>query len=161
MNLIKKVSGSFSFRILKLLSLCLSSILGLFCNSNIATPVYGVVAEYGMPWAKYTVSGTIRTSDTRLPINGIRVTLRDTAAGSHPFDTVYTDTAGKYSVEYSNAPWDNTWILHAEDVDGSANGTYDAKDTTFSIPDTALDSANGAWYRGHGKKNIDLDLNRH
>jgi putative lipoprotein (rSAM/lipoprotein system) len=161
MNVIKKASDSFLFRILKLLSLCLSAILGLFCNSNVATPVYGVVAEYGMPWAKYTVSGTIRTSDTQTPINGIRVTLRDTAAGSQPFDTVYTDTAGKYSVEFSNTPWYNTWVLDAEDVDGSANGEYDAKDTIISIPDTALDSASGSWYRGHGKKNIDLDLNRH
>ena len=161
MNVIKKVSGSFFFRILKLLSLCLSGILGLFCNSNTTDSVSHVVAEYGMPWAKYTVSGTIRTSDTRSPINGIRITLRDTTAGSYPFDTVYTDTAGKYSVEFSNAPWYNTWVLHAEDADGSANNEYDAKDTIISIPDTTLDSASGSWYRGHGKKNIDLDLNRH
>jgi putative lipoprotein (rSAM/lipoprotein system) len=158
MNFKKNTTGNVLFRILKLTSLGLSSILGLFCNPGSIGPMYGVVAEYGMPWADYKVSGTIHASDTRSVLSGIRVSLKDTTAGSCPIDTVYTDSVGKYAMTFSHAPWNNTWVLHAEDIDSAANGSYSAKDTIITIPDSTLDSASGSWYLGHGEKNVDLDL---
>jgi putative lipoprotein (rSAM/lipoprotein system) len=162
MNFIKKSCDTVFFRFLKLLSISLSFILGLFCNNpNITTPVYGVVAEYGMPWANYKVIGTIHSSDiTHAALRGIKVSLKDTAAGSNAFDSTYTDSLGKYSLNFNTSPWDNTWVLDARDVDGTLNGSYTAKDTTISIPDSSLDSAGtrGTWYRGTGETTVDMNL---
>lgn len=161
MHFIHKTTETLLIRFLKLTSLSLSAVLGLFCNNpNVATPAYGVVAEYGMPWANYKVMGTVRGIDTHTALKGIHITLSDTGTDSCIFASAYTDTSGKYSISFNDPPWKNTWTLHARDVDGSANGSYKAKDTIISIPDSALDSADsqGTWYSGHGEKTIDLNL---
>jgi putative lipoprotein (rSAM/lipoprotein system) len=111
-----------------------------------------------MPWADYKVSGTIYASNTHIALNNMKVTLTDTAYGSRLINTVVTDSSGKYDFKFSGAPWKNTWILKAGDIDSTVNGSYSAKDTTITIPGSTLDSASGSWYQGHGEKHVDLYL---
>ena len=156
MNYIKNTTGTLFFRILKLTGICLSFVLGLFCTTR--PTVVRVSSLYGMPWADYKVSGTIYASNTHKALNGMKVTLTDTAYGSRPIHTQVTDSSGKYDFKFSGAPWNNSWILQAGDIDSTANGSYINKDTTITIPDSMLDSAVGAWYNGHGEKHVDLNL---
>jgi putative lipoprotein (rSAM/lipoprotein system) len=155
---ISRICRKTTFRFLKLLSLSISAVLGVFCNFGGC--VYGPAPEYGMPHADYRISGTVLSSDLNLPIEGISVTIRDTLDASGAMDSTGTDSLGRYVLQFSEAPWRNTWRLKAEDTDSFENGTYISKDTVISIPESDLQDGSGSWYEGHGEKTVDFQLDR-
>ena len=146
------------FRLLKVLSLSISAILGIFFNSGCSK--YGAAPEYGMPHADFQVSGTVLSADRKLPIKGLLVTIRDTLNTSGIIDSAKTDSTGKYSLHFSGAPGVNAWELKVEDIDLSVNGLFVSKDTIVSIPESDLQDPSGNWYGGRGEKNVDLKLDR-
>jgi putative lipoprotein (rSAM/lipoprotein system) len=115
-----------------------------------------------MPYATYEISGTITAADTKQTIPNIRLTLKDTLASYnvYPPDSAFTDTAGRYSLEFSRAPGDTTWRIEASDVDGTLNGSFAPKDTIVSIPRSSLTGASGSENMGHAKKTVDISLDR-
>lgn len=145
-----------SFGILNLLSILICSILGMFFGCNVGPdPV-----EYGMPYADFKVAGTVRSTEQGLPIKGLLVSLRDTLNTSGSIDSVKTDSLGKYSLEFSDAMWDNAWILSVKDIDSIDNGSFIGKDTAISIPESDLKGSDGKRYYGQGEKSVDLNLDR-
>lgn len=145
-----------TFNFLKLLSLSISAILGIFCGCN----GIGPVVMYGMPSADYKVSGSVSSTDQNMPIKGLLVSIADTLNPSRIIDSTKTDSLGRYSLQFSSAPWQNTWHLKAKDVDSVQNGSFAAKDTIISIPETDLKDPSGNWYNGHGEKNVDMKVDR-
>lgn len=153
---IKMLYRKITFRCLKLLNLFTSTILGILFSSSCQMNA----VAYGMPHADYKVSGTIVSSDHNLPIKNLLVAIKDTFEPYGIHDSTKTDSLGKFSLEYSGPPWDSTFDLNVIDVDSTENGTFSAKDTIFSIPESELKGGNGPWYAGHGEKKIDLKLDK-
>jgi putative lipoprotein (rSAM/lipoprotein system) len=149
-----------SFHFLKLLSLSISAILGIFCTFGGCMYGPGPAPMYGMPNADYKISGTVSSADQNLPIRGLLVSIADTLDPLRIIDSTKTDSVGKYSLQFSGAPWENTWHLKAKDIDSVANGSFAAKDTTISIPESDLKEPSGNWYKGHGEKDVDLKVDR-
>jgi putative lipoprotein (rSAM/lipoprotein system) len=133
-------------------------LVSLLCGCRGAVePLYGV-AEYGMPWASYTVSGTVRARATQAAIPGIQIALRDTGAGQSTLGVDTADSAGRYTIAFSGPPWDDTWRLTAADIDADTNGLFGPRDTVLSIPESTLTGGDGHWDAGRGQKVVDLDL---
>jgi putative lipoprotein (rSAM/lipoprotein system) len=153
-----KIYRKATFRFLKLLSHAIGAVLGIFCTFGGC--MYGPAPEYGMPHADYKVSGTIVSSDQNLPIKGLFVSIRDTANVSNIIDSAKTDSLGKYSLQFSHPPWENTWDLKVKDNDSIENGSFKTKDTVVSIPKSDLKEPSGNWNDGHGEKTIDLKVDR-
>jgi putative lipoprotein (rSAM/lipoprotein system) len=154
----RKVFQKVTFRFLKLLCLPITAILGIFCSFGGC--MYGPAPAYGMPHADYKVSGTVLSSDQNLPIKGLLVSIRDTANTAGIFDSTKTDSLGKYSLQFSRAPWNSTWDLKVKDIDSTENGSFLNKDTIISIPESELREPSGNWYEGHAEKNVDLKIDR-
>jgi len=139
---------------LRLLSLSIGAILGIFCNCGSPAP------EYGMPHADYAISGTVRSADTNVPIGGLFVSGADSLDTAYLLDTATTDSLGMYSLEFTSAQAKSTWLLRVTDVDSIENGSFMEKDTVISIPESDLRGANGSWYQGHGEKVVDMRVER-
>ncbi len=155
---IRKGFRKTTFLILKLLCLPITAILGIFCNFGGC--MYGPAPEYGMPHADYKVTGTVFSSDQNMPIKGLLVSIRDTMNTSGTIDSTKTDSLGRYSLQFSGAPWDSTWELKVKDVDSTENGSFIARDTVISISESELKESDGNWYQGHAEKNVDLEVDR-
>ena len=126
---IKRLYRKAAFRFLKLLSISISAVLGIFCSSgcimNEATPAYGAQT------ADYKVSGTVVSSDHNLPIKGLSVSIRDTMNYYGTLDSVETDSLGRFSL----TRYPGTYDLNIKDIDSTENGSFVSKDTLFSITD--------------------------
>lgn len=155
---VTKIFRKTTFRFLKLLSVSISAVLGVFCNFGGA--MYGPAPMYGMPNADYKISGTVTSAEQSLPVKGLSVSIRDTMNTSGTIDSTKTDSLGRYSVQFSSTPWRNTWDLKVEDIDSIENGSFTTKDTIVSIPESDLQEPNDNWNRGHGEKTVDLKVNR-
>ena len=111
-----------------------------------------------MPYADFKVTGTVLSADQNLPIGGLSVSLRDTMEASGIIDSARTDSLGRYSLVFSEAPWGNVWLLGVKDIDSSKNGLFIGKDSVISKPN--LQGGDGKWYDGHGEKTVDLKMDR-
>ena len=91
------------------------------------------VSKYGSPYSTLTVSGTVTSSATAQPIEGIQITVTETGeAGVYPADPVFTDAQGKYSFSIDHYPYDDVSAdVSVQDVDGAANGSF--SDKTVSL----------------------------
>jgi putative lipoprotein (rSAM/lipoprotein system) len=154
---ISKIYQKVIFRVLKLLSLSISAILGIFCTFGGC--MNGPAPMYGMPNADYKVSGTVSSADQDMPIKGLFVSIADTLESPRIFDSTKTDSLGRYSLQ-SSGVLENTWVLQVKDIDLIENGSFAAKDTIISIPESELKEPSGEWYRGHVEKNVDLKVDR-
>lgn len=140
---------------LKLASISIGAVLGIFCTSaNEPAPLYG------MPYANYTISGTVRSTDQNLPVKALLISLKDTGSLSELIDSTRTDSLGRYSLEFTVAPHENVWLLGVRDVDSSDNGSFLPKDTVVSIPQSELKDPSGTWNYGHAEKTVDMIINR-
>lgn len=148
---------SFVFSILKLTSLAIASILGVFCNFG--GTMYGPAVEYGMPYATYKVMGAIKALDNNAPIKGLQVSIKDTA-NYYESDSSFTDSLGKYSlVDFSGFPSESkTLLLSVVDVDSDLNGSFTNKDTLITFKNTDLHDPSGTWNEGTAEKIIDINL---
>lgn len=133
-----------TFRLLKLLSVAISSILGFFCNFG--GTLYGPAPLYGMRAVDFKISGTVRSADQSLPVKGLSVSFRDTANHSNALGSTATDSLGKYSLEIYEAHNRLTGVLSVKDIDSVENGSFIEKDTLITLP--------------AGASTLDLKINR-
>lgn len=100
-------------RLLKISNAFLAAILALF---GINSCEDGVEALYGVETSEFEIVGTI-TNEESAPIKDIQVVR-------HPgFDTAFTDANGNFRIV--NEGFQGGYVLlHIDDVDGDANGSY-------------------------------------
>ena len=98
-----------------------------------------MTAEYGCPFATYSVKGKV-TDKAGAPIPGIRVSL------DREYDYKYTDSDGRFAFVNHNTSFVPE-TLRAEDVDGPENGSYRSAEiqVTFIRNPAVL---SGGWYGG-------------
>ncbi len=109
-----------------------------------------MVEEYGTPWARYQVKGTV-TNEQGTPIEGIKV--------SFDWEEAFTDSQGKYEVETSNFPYENAeFELSFQDIDSTENGLYADTTLRVSFKDVPLQGGDGHWYDGAATVTKDMTL---
>lgn len=143
----KKVKTSF-FKSYNTILAFLLSILGFgnYSCDDLGSPV----AEYGTPHALFKVKGNVKSEAASTPIPKIKVVMGQ--------DTVVTDKFGNYQVENMEFPQDHTFLVKFEDVDGTANGEYQSRDTTIEFRDPEFTGGTDSWYRGETTKELNITL---
>ena len=154
----RKYFRKFTIQFLKVLCLPISAALGILCNFGGC--MYGPAPEYGMPHADCKVSGTVLSSDLNLPVKGLMVSIRDTMEASGIIDSTQTDSSGRYSLQFSNAPWDRTWELRVKDIDSTENGLFLTKDTLIFIPESEFKEPSDNWDQGYVEKTVNIRVDR-
>jgi putative lipoprotein (rSAM/lipoprotein system) len=121
-----------------------------------------IIPSYGIPMASYKISGAITAADTKQAIPSIRLYMKDSidTVSHFTLDSTLSDTAGRYSFEFSSFLGDSTWKIEARDIDGAQNGSYTPKDTIISIPRNALTGASGSENLGHAEKTVNIQLDK-
>lgn len=121
--------------------------------------------EYGSPYVKYQVKGTVTDNEGR-PIKGIKVKVAEQGMhnGSviiyHGIDSIETDAAGAYQTHVMTDGFINERRkVIFEDTDGTANGG-DFQGDTLSLTDLekTLVEKGGEWYRGKYEMKGDVTL---
>lgn len=128
---IRRIYRRSVFRVLKLLSLSISALLGVFCSFGGC--MYGPAPEYGMPHAEYKATGTVKSASDHKPVKGILVSIISTEENAEILNSTQTDSSGRYSLLFSRTPLDTVWRLRAEDVDSAENGSFATKDTNITV----------------------------
>lgn len=114
--------------------------LGLFiagCNDSSNPP-----NEYGVPSATYNLSGTVKSSTTSNPIEGIQITIDLCPTVTTCITT--SSATGEWSLN-TNTIGPVTSIT-ATDIDGTTNGAYQTTQVTVSPTQTIAGS--GTWDQG-------------
>jgi putative lipoprotein (rSAM/lipoprotein system) len=128
----------------------LLSLLGVGGACTMGGCEYGSPAEeYGTPTATFKVTGTV-ASESNVKIPNIRVVMQ--------FDTAYTDAQGKYNVEVMEFPTDQSFLVKYEDADGTANGSFQSKDSTVVFQNPHFVNGDGHWNQGETSKVVDVKL---
>jgi putative lipoprotein (rSAM/lipoprotein system) len=128
----------------------LLSVLGMGGACTVQGCEYGTpVAEYGTPSATFIVHGSV-TSEGNTKIPNIRVVMQ--------FDTTFTDADGKYKVQAFDFPDDHDFLVEVDDIDGTASGSYQSKDTIVSFVDPQFTGGDGLWNQGETTKEINIKL---
>lgn len=114
-------------QILKSSNALLAAILALF---GISSCEDGVEALYGVETSEFEIVGTI-TNEESAPIKDIQVVR-------HPgFDTAFTDANGNFRIV--NEGFQGGYVLlHIDDVDGDANGSYQSDTAQVILTRNAL-----------------------
>ena len=123
------------------------------------------LAEYGCPYVKYQVKGTVTDSEGR-PIKGIKVKvaeqglLNDSVVIYDGIDSVETDAAGNYQTQVmQDIYFDSRRKLILEDTDGAANGGEFQGDTlSLSDMEKTLVEEGSGWYNGRYDLKGDVTL---
>lgn len=110
---------------------------------------------YGMPWATWTVSGTVQDNASGKGVPGLLVTLKDTASGGR-VDSVRTDSAGGYSLMHGDVPRDHPVRLSVADPAGS----FRERDSVITLTTRELSGGDGEWDSGSAKRRVDLNVTR-
>jgi putative lipoprotein (rSAM/lipoprotein system) len=119
-------------------------------------PLYGPIAEYGMPSADYRFMGTVAAQSDSSGIADAKVYLY-VSDELQPRDSATTDEDGSYSVEAIGSFPGNPLRIEVKDGDGADNGAYMGKDTVITIPNDSLGGGSG-WYSGSAETTVDLYL---
>jgi putative lipoprotein (rSAM/lipoprotein system) len=142
---------------------------GIGMPEYVPVPLYGInplygPAQYGIPFADFLVTGTIRSAQDSLPIQGIQVALNDTATDSSLVVSA-SDGDGTFSLSLRGWGWDlvSTWLLRAEDIDSAENGgEYQSRDTLVTIPHGSLKGGGTPeWNMGTAETVVALYLDEH
>lgn len=111
-------------------------------------------SEYGSPSAEFIVNGTVKSADTEQPIENIRVILQTDRS-----DTTLTDKDGKYQlVDKWGYPYDQTYNIQFQDIDGASNNEYENLDTIVEFKDPEFSGGDGNWNHGETSKEFDVKL---
>ena len=128
-------------------------------------------AEYGTPYANYTVKGTVVDKATGKPIEGIRVVVprvdhhQRTTSSFIPdksiisvdvHDTTYTKKDGVFEFKYSGIQTNDSTNMMMKFEDVAENYKSDSAKITFFQSD--LKGGSG-WYQGSASKEIDIKMN--
>jgi len=119
--------------------------------------------EYGMPTADYKFKGTVTDNQTNMPVENLQVTIQSHDLYEMANDTVFTDSNGKYSFEYTALAYEDlSFKLKVEDIDGTVNGgSYLAKEDSVTLGESNWDkSESDGWYVGKVTVNKDFKLNK-
>lgn len=107
--------------------------------------------EYGTPSARFIVSGKVKSAETNLPAQNIRVIMNR--------DTVYTNAMGEYEVTDKHAfPQDQTYNIKFRDIRNEPLKQYSDLDTLVVFKDPKFTSGGIGWYAGETKKDLDVKL---
>ena len=107
--------------------------------------------EYGSPYAKYTLKGDIKSSQTEQPIENIQVQINNN-------NETLSDTDGNFSISFNGYVYGDSISVSFIDIDSNENGEYEKLDTfvIFNDPPTGGDDA---WNMGHTEETISIKLN--
>jgi len=94
------------------------------------------IAEYGMPYARYTISGSVVDGDVN-PIQDIQVSFCDKVTQS--------DISGNWSIDSDASFCPKPYTLQVKDVDGNQNGNFDDEQILLNLVQT--EPENG-WFEG-------------
>lgn len=118
-------------------------------GEGLMEPDYGA-AEYGVPHARYHMSGRVLDQTNGAGLEGIEVIFHGDLA-----DT--TDAEGNWSLEGVSYYSGTTVTLNVNDIDGPLNGSYTDRLADVELEQTAPGS--GDWEQGlfeeHG---VDIEL---
>jgi putative lipoprotein (rSAM/lipoprotein system) len=95
-----------------------------------------VFAEYGMPHAWYTISGSV-VDESANPIQDIQVSFCDMITQS--------DESGNWSIDSNSSFCPKPHTLQVEDVDGDQNGSFEDAQVTLNLVQTEPENR---WYEG-------------
>jgi putative lipoprotein (rSAM/lipoprotein system) len=122
------------------------AILGFGAVITGCEPKYGtLVAEYGVPSAKFIVNGKVSLQH---PIENIRVVMH----GSYN-DTAFTDEHGNYEVAIDNNAWNSNFLVQFHDTENR----YKDLDTIVEFKDPKFTGGDG-WYEGETRKTVNVEL---
>jgi putative lipoprotein (rSAM/lipoprotein system) len=120
------------------------------CAKEYGTPSAPYV-EYGTPYARFIVKGEVESSETKQPIQNIRVYLLR--------DSTSTDSTGHYQViNTGELPESQTFPIRFHDVDGTLHGEYTNLDTVVVFNDPQFIRGDGQWYDGETSKDFNVQL---
>ena len=132
----------------KLISYLLALLgVGLACSNQGC--MYGSPMEYGTPHATFKVTGKV-TDQQNSGIQNIRVVF--------PYDTVFTDVQGKYSVKTVDFPTDQSIPIQFKDIDNAQNGEFKQLDTTAKFENPQFTGGDGHWYKGQTEIELNIKL---
>lgn len=134
------------------------SLLAVFGFNQCEMPV-----EYGTPSADFIIKGTITDSISSIPVANIRIIRGDSASYTYPrFDTIYTDSKGKYQTIVSAFPVESpTFHLKIDDIDGAQNvGDFQRKTVEVVFTSSDWIETKSGWYAGKAQKTVDIKLKK-
>jgi putative lipoprotein (rSAM/lipoprotein system) len=143
-------------QIFKVMGVFLLGILGFpSCSKEEPDPLKlrfdpgAMMTAYGVPIAKYKVSGKVFTSSGK-PITGIKVDVSFSPGWLYDFDgkstTIHTTADGSFSAEFRNYPRDKVTISFT-DVDGEKN-QGDFQTQSITVATKQVEKGDGAWFKG-------------
>ncbi|MBK5722542.1 radical SAM-associated putative lipoprotein [Dysgonomonas sp. Marseille-P4677] len=141
----------------KLISICLLILGFSACGSLSDDDIEPIVCEYGVPSAKYKVSGKVVTAeDDKQEVKNIRVVMIENVDESKVTyltgDTVFTDTNGEYKIERIGHPGQE-FIIKFQDIDGEANGQFEEQTEIIDFKDAQYVGGEG-WFKGEATKDM-------
>lgn len=140
----------------KFISVCLLA-LGFSACSSLGDDPDPVICEYGVPSAKYKVSGKVVSAEgEKKAVKGIRVVMIDNVDESKNTyiqgDTVFTDADGVYKIDKHSFP-QQQFKVKFQDVDGEDNGEFEEKIEIIDFKDAQYTDG-GRWYKGEATKDM-------
>lgn len=127
-------------RFSNLLSILLALLIHGFsgCKSSSSTDDYYVGPAYGsqpIPYGspvEYTFEGHVALQPTRIPVEGIQVTVcEDNTGGCHSQSVA---SNGEFFITLQYPIFTDSWNVRAEDIDGDAHGYFAPQSTVVIIP---------------------------
>ena len=123
---------------------------------NSADPKYGTPknintpAEYGAPYARFIVKGTVLSEVNNKAIANIKI------LGAS--DTIFSDINGKFQIEKTAFPNDNKINLSFEDTDGRINEEFLSLDYEIDFKEVPFTGGDGSWNNGEALKEVNIHL---
>ncbi len=144
---------AFKSQFLRISNICLSAALTFLgfassCNGRM---------EYGMPSAKFKVTGKVTSALNGQPVQNIKVVMSDDSA-SYTADSTYTRSDGTYKAEVIEFPMDHSFTVRFQDMDGTEHGSFKAADTSVVFKDPKYHGGDGDWYEGETDKEVNIKL---
>ncbi len=128
------------------------------CNNE----EYQSAGEYGTPYARFTFKGTVTDAEAHSPQEGIRVISRS-AEAPELTDTVYTDRAGAYLMEFEHIFPNVEKVELRADAQERENGILfeEARHTIIITEEDYTGRGEGSsWNHGTVTKSVDFALER-
>ncbi|MDE5614217.1 MAG: radical SAM-associated putative lipoprotein [Treponemataceae bacterium] len=117
----------------------ITAILGFFGIMTF-TSCYGMPANYTSLYGQVTGDDDGDTSTAAVPVEGIKVTVKDSA--DQTIGSTTTDTDGYYDMEIDEPPKSlrGKLAFTFEDIDGGQNGSWETKTETIAFTKSDGDS---------------------
>ena len=117
------------------------------------------ICMYGSPSATYKVLGTV-SDESGSPVEGIRVAIESKYGSYSQYDTLYTDSSGKYLFNRGERGlWPDKVVVVFEDIDGEENGgEFESAEATPELK--KVKEGDGSWYMGMFEAQADVTLKK-